>query len=95
MIFKKRLNQMCQTMCLTDNASVKLGCSLIPKDVCQSLTNSSQKVTSDDIVLPIMQHSDCDSLLADMQCPFNNTSMVFMRELHCDRERAKEKEIFL
>ena len=33
-------------------------------------------MTSGDIVFPIMQHSDCNSPLVDMRCPFNNTSMV-------------------
>ena len=29
-----------------------------------------------DIVFPIMQHSDCNSHLADTLSPFNNTSMI-------------------
>ena len=28
-----------------------------------------------DVIFPIMQHSDCNSLSADMLNPFNNTSM--------------------
>ena len=42
-----------------------------PKDACQS--------SASDIVFPIMQHSDCNSPLADMRCPFNNTSMKYVR----------------
>ena len=47
-----------------------------PMDACQSPTISSQEVRSSDIVFPIMQHSECDSPLADMWCLFSNASMI-------------------
>ena len=40
---------------------------------------SSQKVTSGDIIFPIMQRSDCNSPLSDIRCPFNNTSMILIQ----------------
>ena len=63
-------------MCQTYNASAKYGYWLASKDAYQSPAISIQLVTSDDIVFPIMRHSDCNSPLADMLSPFNNTSMV-------------------
>ena len=51
------------------------GCSLAPKDACQSLTISSQQVTSGDIVFSIMQHNECYFPLGNMLGPFNYTFM--------------------